>query len=159
MVKCFEINVALYDNVTKTSKLVREYFHQDKGPAQAITDTLAWINLKIKIWKKNNPNYVIDGIMLWSWSIAIPQADGEIKTKRSSDKVLNWSFDKDDVHFQQGLKDKQKKRFASLLKQLNKYRHSKSEVKIEEITGGSLKDNAKFFSISSIPISFDLVEV
>lgn len=158
MVKCFEINVILFDNVSKTRKDVREYFHQDKGPAQAITDTLAWINLKMKIWKKNNPNYVIDGLNLWSWTIAIPQPDGEIKTKRSSDKVLSWYFDKDVIQFQQGVKDKQKKRFSSLLRQLNKYRHSKSEIKIEEISG-DLKDNAKCFSISSIPISFDLVEV
>jgi hypothetical protein len=158
MVKCFEINVILFDSVAKTRKDVREYFHQDKGPAQAITDTLAWINLKIKIWKKNNPNYVIDGLNIWSWSIAIPQADGEIKTKRSCDKVLSWHFDKDVVQFQQGIKDKQKKRFTLSLLQLNKYRHSKSEIKIEEISG-ELKDNARHFSISSIPITFDLLEV
>jgi hypothetical protein len=158
MVKCFEINVILFDNVAKTRKDVREYFHQDKGPAQAITDTLAWINLKMKIWKKKNPNYVIDGLNLWAWTIAIPQPDGEIKTKRSCDKVLSWAFDRDAIQFQQGIKDKQKKRFAFAVKQLNKYRHAKSEIKIEELSG-ELKDNAKCFLISSIPISFDLVEV
>jgi hypothetical protein len=62
------------------------------------------------------------------------------------------------VQFQQGIKDKQKKRFTLSLLQLNKYRHSKSEIKIEEISG-ELKDNARHFSISSIPITFDLLEV
>lgn len=158
MVKCFEINVILFDNVSKIRKDVREYFHQDKGPAQAITDTLAWINLKMKIWKKKNPNYVIDGLNLWAWTIAIPQSDGDIKTKRIGDKVLSWYFDKDVVQFQQGIKDKQKKRFYLALRQLNKYRHAKSEIKIEEISG-KLEDNAKCLSIKSIPISFDLIEV
>jgi len=148
--KCFEINLMLFDSVAKTNKNIRQYFQQDKGACQAILDTIAWINLEMKgKWKKACPHVVIDSLVIWSWNIGTPQPDGSIKTMRSSDKVLNWSFEKGLVSIQNGLKEKHKKRFVGGLKHLNRYRIAQAEVQIEEI-GGKLEDNANCFHLSAL---------
>ncbi len=130
--KCFEINLLLNDPIVKEFKDLRQYFHQPLGGFQAIQNTIAWVHLELKKRRENHPLIVVEKLGIWQWEIAIPEHTGEIKTVKIKDKVLNWSYEKGIIeirNFSQG----KRKQIYQLTRSLNKYRHVKSEVLIEEV--------------------------
>ena len=131
--KCFEINLLLQDHQAKEFKDIRQYFHQERGSHQAIQDTLAWVHLTVKNIKKEKPNFVIERLIIWAWEIAIPLPTGEIKTKKFNNRVLNWSYEKGIIDMTNFLTPKQRKKVQAAARFLNKYRHVRAEVEIEEI--------------------------
>lgn len=138
----FEINLLLLDHIAKEVKDVRQYFQQDQGCFQAIQDTLAWVHLRMQKIKDKHPNsnFVVERLAIWKWNIAVPLESGEIKTYKFQNCVLNWSFEKGLIEIEQGIANKQRKRAESAVHSLKKYRHTRAEIQIEQISGEIMED-------------------
>jgi len=131
--KCFEINLLLQDHGVKEYKDIRQYFQQENGAFQAVQNTLAWVHLQVNRIKAKHSETVIERLILWQWEIATPLPSGEIGTKKYKDRVLDWSFERGLINIHQNLSNKQKRKVSAAIRYLNKYRHVRAEISIEEI--------------------------
>lgn len=131
--KCFEINLLLQDCGAKEFRDIRQYFQQEKGSFQAIQDTLTWVHLLMKDIRKEHPETVIERLLVWQWDIATPLPNGEIKTKKYKERVVNWSYERGVIDMQKSFSGKQQRRIHACTRFLNKYRHVRAEVAIEEV--------------------------
>lgn len=129
--KCFEINLLLYNPETKITRDIRQYFHQEKGSYQAIQDSLCWTHREMKKIRTEFKKIVIDRLMVWQWEIATPTPEGIIGTRKIY-QIINWSFEKGIINLND-IKNKHIKNIERSVKYLNKYRHIRSQVIIEEI--------------------------
>jgi hypothetical protein len=132
--KCFEINLLIVDYEKKQMRNVGQYFQQEKGSFQAARDTLKWVHLVMKARKEEHPELVVERLVVWSWNMCSPELSGDIKTKRSNNKVLNWTYENGILDMAPEFTEKQKRKIKGECRLLNKYRHVRSEVVIEEIT-------------------------
>lgn len=148
--KCFEINLLLFDPVEKRTRDIRQYFIQPKGYYTAILDTIAWVHFRMREMK-NKGKYVVERVLLYEWKIDVPSGNGDIKTQRVGDRIVNWSYEKGVIDVYKPLAEKHKKKLPDMMRGLNKYRPSKFKVRIEEI-GQDIMENVSCIALSAICI-------
>ncbi len=148
--KCFEINLLLLDPAEKRTRDIRQYFEQPKGYYQAIVDTINWVHYRMKE-QKTPGKYVVERVILYEWRIDTPSANGDIKTQRVGDRVINWSFEKGIIDVYKNLSGKQKRRLPDQIKSLNKYRPSRYKVEIREISR-NIMEGVSVVALSAVDV-------
>jgi len=142
---CFQIILTLHDHVAKVYEQKTQYFRveyhytQQEKIQEAIYSALKWVHWHMKKSRKKYPHLAVEELLVWGWDIASPELNGEIKTTKHFYPTLRWSFERGLIETHMILSSKQKRRVANAALLLNKYRHVRSEIIIEQI-GNEIMD-------------------